>query len=160
MKLFIFCLLLITNANAIDDFNLNSAKSLYIVDGDSINLKMRIMGIDTAEIGQTCQKIANKNVNCGELSKIYLAKILTQTSGELLIKPVKIDNYYRILVQVYKDGIDIGAKMVKAGMAYSYKDTYLKEQNYAKAKKLGFWGFYQPPISPYKYRRARLNKHR
>jgi hypothetical protein len=34
-------------------------------------------------------------------------------------------------------------------MAYSYKNTYRKEEELAKSKKVGFWGFYKPPIKPY-----------
>ena len=38
-------------------------------------------------------------------------------------------------------------------MAYSYKDNYRQEEDLAKAEKLGFWGFYTPPIQPYKWRK-------
>jgi endonuclease YncB( thermonuclease family) len=43
--------------------------------------------------------------------------------------------------------------MVEAGMAFSYKDTYRKEEELAKEDKLGFWDFYTPPIEPYKWRK-------
>jgi endonuclease YncB( thermonuclease family) len=47
--------------------------------------------------------------------------------------------------------------MVESGMAFSYKDAYQQEEDLAKAEKLGFWGFYTPPIEPYKWRK--LNRH-
>jgi endonuclease YncB( thermonuclease family) len=43
--------------------------------------------------------------------------------------------------------------MVEAGMAYSYKDTYRQEEDLAKSKKIGFFGFHKPPIKPYKWRK-------
>jgi endonuclease YncB( thermonuclease family) len=78
---------------------------------------------------------------------------LKNLPDKLLIKPIGIDHYNRILVKVYKDNIDIGKLMVEAGMAYSYKDNYRQEEDLAKAEKLGFWGFYTPPIQPYKWRK-------
>ncbi|RUM83617.1 MAG: hypothetical protein DSZ17_02110, partial [Candidatus Thioglobus sp.] len=54
MKLFTLCLLLSINAIAdISSFTLSSEKTLYIVDGDSVSMQMRIKGIDTPEIKQT-----------------------------------------------------------------------------------------------------------
>lgn len=158
MKLFIFCLLLMANAFAIDEFTLNSEKTLYIVDGDSISLQMRIAGIDTPEITQPCERIPNRVIDCGRLSEYHLNKLLKNLSGKLHIKPKGVDHYHRILVSVYKADVDIGKRMVADGMAFSYKDTYKQTENKAKKNKRGFWGFYKPPINPYKYRKANKYK--
>ena len=153
MKLFTLCLLLSINALAdISSFTLSSEKTLYIVDGDSVSVQMRIKGIDTPEIKQKCRKTTFQVVDCGQLSKDYLKKVLQNLPGELLIEPIGIDHYNRILVKVYKGDTDIGKLMVEAGMAFSYKDTYRQEEDLAKAEKLGFWGFYTQPILPYKWR--------
>jgi pyruvate/2-oxoglutarate dehydrogenase complex dihydrolipoamide dehydrogenase (E3) component len=40
-------------------------------------------------------------------------------------------------VRVYKGDINIGKLMVESGMAYSYKNTYRKEEELAKSKKVG-----------------------
>ncbi len=158
MKLFTLCLLLSVNAIAnIGSFTLSSEKTLYVVDGDSISVQMRIAGIDTPEMLQKCRKTKIKTIDCGRLSKDYLKKFLQNLPGELLIEPVGIDHYSRVLVKVYKGSIDVGKLMVGAGMAHSYKDTYRKEEDLARAEKLGFWGFYTPPIEPYKWRK--LNRH-
>lgn len=119
---------------------------------------MRIADIDTPEITQTCQKTQHQTIECGRLSKGYLKKLLDKTPGKLLISPVATDHYHRILVYVYKGSINIGKLMVESGMAYSYKDSYRKEEDLAKSEKLEFCGFYKPPIKPYKYRKA--NKYR
>ena len=154
MKLFTLCLLLSINALAnIGNFILSSEKTLYIVDGDSISVQMRIKGIDTPEIKQKCRKTKFQVVDCGRLAKDYLKQVLKNLPGELLIEPVSIDYYNRILVKVYKGNVDIGKLMVESGMAFSYKDAYRQEEDLAKAKKLGFWGFHTQPIQPYKWRK-------
>ncbi|VVH58240.1 hypothetical protein BSPCLSOX_2933 [uncultured Gammaproteobacteria bacterium] len=157
MKLFILCFLLMGSAvSDVGNFILDSEKTLYIVDGDSVSLQMRLTGIDTPEITQTCEKTQHQTIDCGQLSKRYLQKLLRGISGRLLITPIAIDHYHRVLVRVYKGDINIGKLMVESGMAYSYKNTYRKEEELAKSKKVGFWGFYKPPIKPYRYRK--INK--
>jgi endonuclease YncB( thermonuclease family) len=154
MKLFALCLLLATNTLAnIGNFTLGSEKTLYIVDGDSISMQMRIAGIDTPEIRQKCSKTQFQVIDCGRLSKNYLKQTLQNLPGELSIEPVGVDYYNRILVRVYKGDVNVGKLMVEAGMAFSYKDTYRKEEELAKENKLGFWDFYTPPIEPYKWRK-------
>ena len=65
MKLFILCFLLIGSAfSDVGNFILDSEKTLYIVDGDSITLQMRIKGIDTPEITQTCEKTQYQTIDC------------------------------------------------------------------------------------------------
>ena len=154
MKLFVFALLISLNASSnISSFSLNSDKSLYIVDGDSVSLQMRIAGIDTPEIKQKCRKRVNQIIDCGRLSERYLQKLLKSIPGKITLEPIGIDHYQRVLVRVYKGGSNIGKLMVESGMAFSYKDTYRQEEELAKAEKLGFWGFYTPPIEPYKWRK-------
>ena len=91
MKLFIFCLWISVYSCV---YASESKQSLFIVDGDSINinvvlfldlaqapmeelgdkadLKMRIAGIDTPEIKQTCEIEEDQSIDCGVLSKDYL----------------------------------------------------------------------------------------
>ncbi len=156
MKLFTLSLLFCINVSAdIANFTLSSEKTLYIVDGDSISMQMRIAGIDTPEMQQKCRQTKSKIIDCGRLAKDYLKQVLQNLPGELLIEPAGIDHYNRILVKVYKGDVDIGQLMVEAGIAFSYKDTYRQEENLAKVEKLGFWGFDTPPIEPYKWRKMR-----
>lgn len=157
MKLFIFSLFVSFNVLAtISHFSLDSHKSFYIIDGDSISLQMRIAGIDTPELNQTCRKYVDQVIDCGQLSKRYLHKLLKSLSGELVILPVGIDNYQRILVRVYKGEVNVGKRMIESGMAFSYKDTYKQEEKVARTEKIGFWGFDTLPVKPYKWRK--LNK--
>ncbi len=141
----------------LENFTLDSEKTLYIVDGDSISMQMRIAGIDTPEIRQKCRQKINKVIDCGRLAKDYLKQVLRDLPGKLSIEPVGIDHYNRILVKVFKGDTNIGRLLVEAGMAYSYKDTYKVEEEKARLGEVGFWSFYTPPIEPYKWRK--LNRH-
>ena len=115
MKLFIFCLWFSLHSCI---FASESKQPLFIVDGDSINinvvlfldlaqapmeelddktdLKMRIAGIDTPEIKQTCEIEEGKSIDCGVLTKDYLQKLLESEPGDLVIKPIGVDYYHRI----------------------------------------------------------------
>jgi endonuclease YncB( thermonuclease family) len=63
MKLFILCFLVTINAFAkVGDFTPDSENTLYIVDGDSISMQMRLAGIDTLEMRQKCTKIQKDKV--------------------------------------------------------------------------------------------------
>ena len=63
MKLFILCFLFTINAFAkVGDFTLDSENTLYIVDGNSISMQMRLAGIDTLEMRQKCTKIQKDKV--------------------------------------------------------------------------------------------------
>ena len=172
MKLFIFCLWFSLH-NCI--FASESKQPLFIVDGDSVNinivifldlaqapmeelsdktdLKMRIAGIDTPEIKQKCEMEQGKSIDCGVLTKDYLHKLLESEPGDLVIKPIGVDYYHRILIRLFKGETDIGKKMVEEGMSYSYDSTYKIEETYAKENKLGFWNFFKPPVNPKTWRK-------
>ena len=167
MKLFIFCLFFSLHSFI---FAGESKQPLFIVDGDSVNinivlfldiaqtpteelgnkadLKMRIAGIDTPEIKQTCEIEQGKSIDCGILTKDYLKNLLASESGDLVIKPIGVDYYHRILIRLFKGETDIGKKMVEEGMSYSYDNTYKFEETYAKENRLGFWNFFKPPVNP------------
>tara|TARA_B100001105_G_scaffold249267_1_gene235980 strand:- start:6 stop:272 length:267 start_codon:yes stop_codon:yes gene_type:complete len=77
MKLFVlsFCVVLPVFSYT-GDMLLDSDKVFHIVDGDSINVRMRIAGIDTPEVNQKCKITENETIDCGVLSKIYFQKII------------------------------------------------------------------------------------
>ena len=167
MKLFVFCLWFSIYSCI---FANESKQSLFIVDGDSVNinvvlfldlaqapmeelsdktdLKMRIAGIDTPEIKQTCEIEEGKSIDCGVLTKNYLQMLLENEPGNLVIRPIGVDYYHRILIRLFKGETDIGKKMVEDGMSYSYDSTYKIEETYAKENRLGFWNFFKPPVNP------------
>ena len=176
MKLFVLCLLFsfCSFVGAQSDLK----HPLVIVDGDSVNidvllfldfakthqdsmddrtlLRMRIAGIDTPEWDQPCEKNYGEVISCGELSTQYLKSLLNNSHDELLIKPIGIDYYDRVLIRLFVGEINIGRQMVLEGMAYSYNEAYLKEERLARSEKRGFWAFSKPPINPKQWRK--MNK--
>ena len=173
MKFFVCCLVAIIHTIT---FANDSKQSLFVVDGDSVNvdlvvffdlakepiilkgnsgnLKLRIAGIDTPEIKQTCEIVKDQTIDCGTLATQFLKELLESVDDDLVIEPVGVDYYQRILVRLYKGKVNIGKRMVGQGMAYSYDDTYIKEELVAREKKLGFWSFNSPPINPKVWRKT------
>jgi hypothetical protein len=49
---------------------------------------LRLTGIDTPEITQTCEKTQHPTIDCGQLSKRYLQRLLREIPGRLLITPM------------------------------------------------------------------------
>jgi endonuclease YncB( thermonuclease family) len=59
-----------------------------------------------------------------------------------------------MLVKVFRNGQDIGALMVRSGIAFSYGSSYRTEERLAKKEKLGFWGYYKKPQKPSIWRKS------
>ena len=151
LKIIILLILLTSSGMAFADklskiIKLPSHKSLYVLDGDSVNIKTRIKGIDTPEIGQKCQPIFY-DIDCGKLAKRHLRNILSQIKGELNIKIIGYDKYNRALIRVFKGDTDIAKQMVLDGMAFSYYN-YSKSEQIARKNNTGFWGFNKVPKKP------------
>lgn len=155
---FLFLGVIILNYSVVAfEVSLPHYKSLYVLDGDSVNIKTRLKGIDTPEIRQTCQKKQFKVIDCGRLSQQYLRKLLKKTSGKIQLSWQGFDDYYRALISLKKGELDIAKQMVLDGYAFSYYN-YPDEQQQAKVNKRGFWGFFRPPEKPSKWRRENRTK--
>jgi endonuclease YncB( thermonuclease family) len=79
---------------------MDTAKALYVVDGDSISLSMRIKDIDTPETKQICRKIATEIINCGIIAKQHLQVLLNRLPGKLTIVPISTGHYGFILFEI------------------------------------------------------------
>lgn len=135
-----------------------------IYDGDTIkahfgggeSYKIRLIGMDAPE---SYYKGFSQG-DLGEISKQYLQNLL-QIGDKVLVRTEyeTIDQYGRILGYVYKNDIDIGLEMVRAGMAINYiidpnvgrAIEYSKAADHALSNKAGLLkdGF----IEPYLWRR-------
>ena len=130
-------------------------KVISITDGDTfkgltkkekIEIKYRIYGIDAPE----------KKQDFGAKSKEYLSELIAgKTVG---IKTDSQDGYGRYIVWVYTpEGKDVSAEMLKAGMAWHYKEydsseLYETLEITAKKKKTGLW-VYKAPVAPWDFRK-------
>jgi endonuclease YncB( thermonuclease family) len=163
MKKIRFFLILILFASQSCNQNVNDKKYNYFVqvvgisDGDTFKgltdnkeeIRFRIYGIDAPE----------KKQPFGNKSKQYLSDLIYGKKVGIVVQK-KRDRYCRPVVWVYTpDGKDVGAEMLKAGMAWHFKkynksQEYADLENVAKRDKLGLWND-KNPIAPWDYRKVK-----
>ena len=128
-------------------------KVVGIADGDTFTgltdinqqVKCRMYGIDAPE---KRQPFANRSKEA--LSYMIFGK-------EVRIKIEDKDRYGRAVVRVYSDGKDVSVEMIRAGMAWHYKE-YSKEREYAdleaeaRRQSVGLW-VDKNPVEPWKFRK-------
>ena len=136
-------------------------KAVSIADGDTFTLlvndneqvKIRIDGIDAPE----------KKQDFGNRAKQYLSDMIW--CKELTVNVSKKDRYGRSIGKVSTPEIpDVGLEMIKAGLAWQYRD-YNKDESYSKAERLarenkkGLW-IYKNPVRPQDFRKDNRNKNK
>jgi endonuclease YncB( thermonuclease family) len=110
---------------------------VHVSDGDTLKMNgttYRLWGIDAPELKQTCDN--------GWQAGAYAAGVLrglTDRGGVTCI-PKTTDKYGRTVAVCWVDGVDLGAEMVRQGMAWAftrYSRDYELQESYAKAAGLG-----------------------
>ena len=125
-----------------------------IIDGDTIRIgeeRIRFSGIDAPEINQTCT-YEGVEVFCGKISKSLL---VDKTSLEQVkcISEGK-DQYNRTLAECFVNGESLSRYLVRQGYAFAYRKyskKFIKDEDYAKEKKMGMWNM--KFLFPWDYRR-------
>ena len=126
-----------------------------ILDGDTydvmvngIQTRIRMYGIDAPEKGMDFYKV----------SKDYLASLCQ--GNEIRIEKTDTDRYGRTIARSYlPDGRELGAEMIKAGLAWHFK-KYSSDQDLAqfeiqaRENKIGLW-INDNPIAPWDYRKSK-----
>ncbi|MCF6302417.1 MAG: thermonuclease family protein [Devosiaceae bacterium] len=111
----------------------------HAADGDSIRIgdqRVRLLGIDAPELDQICLNDKGASWSCGERSKQRLAQLLS--SGNVLCNFEARDKFGRALSLCKVGNRDVGAILVREGLAVSYND-YPREEAIARASRLGIW---------------------
>ena len=136
-------------------------KAVSIADGDTFTLlingneqvKIRIDGIDAPE----------KKQDFGNRAKQYLSDMIW--GKELTVKVSKKDRWGRSIGKVSTPTIpDVGLEMIKAGLAWQYRD-YNKDEAYSEAERLarenkkGLW-IHKNPVRPQDFRKEKRNKNK
>ena len=122
--------------------NISFADNLKIIDGDTIILngeKIRFSGIDTPELKQTCMQ-DDQEVGCGMTAK----KLLVEKIGNAIPKCIREgkDVYKRTLAECFVNGESLSKFLVQNGYAFAYRKystKFIKDEEFAKANKLGMW---------------------
>jgi endonuclease YncB( thermonuclease family) len=117
------------------------------IDVDSLRVsgvEMRLKGLDAPEYAQMCRALSGADLPCGRTSRRALADMLRSSPVTCTVEGY--DRYSRRLVhcrmatrdQAASEGQDIGAVLVRTGMAVAYGD-YQAEEAEARAAKRGIW---------------------
>ncbi|QDG77685.1 thermonuclease family protein [Labrenzia sp. PHM005] len=117
--------------------------AVEVIDGDTLLVNgeaVRLYGIDALEAHQTCKEVRGQMWNCGADATRYLKKIVR--GGHLTCERIGQDSYGRTLGMCWVDGVYLNAKMVNAGMAWSfrkYASDYVHLEQNARSAKRGIW---------------------
>lgn len=116
-----------------------------VVDGDSLRIgevEIRLKGVDAPEMRQTCSR-GGHPYRCGEAAKRAMeAKV---GSRPIACRVEGRDRYGRSLARCRLDGQDLGAWLVREGLAVGYRD-YEPEEAAARSRRVGLWaGEFQRP---------------
>lgn len=114
----------------------------YVTDGDGLrvnNVEIRIAGLDAPEYDQ----IAKHNGRWFNFGRIVKSALIQEIGGkEVSVRIKEYDKFGRAIGTVRCNGRDIGAYLVKQGMAVSaYDKMYKEEENEARRLRRGQWQF-------------------
>jgi endonuclease YncB( thermonuclease family) len=114
-------------------------------DGDSLMVsgqELRLKGMDAPEFRQTC-KISGASTPCGREAFLALRRWLAR--GPVHCVGHERDRYGRLLAICRVNGTDIGADLVRNGLAIAY-GRYEAEEGEAKKAYRGIWsGTFERP---------------
>ncbi|MDE5099254.1 MAG: thermonuclease family protein [Trichodesmium sp. St16_bin4-tuft] len=140
----------------------NTAIVTKIIDGDSI--KANING-QVKNIRLACIDAMESNAPMGKQSKAVL-KSLIPIGTTIQLKIVQVDQYQRLVAEIYKNKELINKKMLEAGAAIIYprylnnckgnREKLEAAQQKAQNEKVGFWGLpINQQINPWNWRRKK-----
>jgi endonuclease YncB( thermonuclease family) len=116
----------------------------HISDGDSLRsgkLRIRLFGIDAPEKNQQCTNADGAKWACGETAQKMLESLVAK-APYLQCDLIDTDRYGRAVMKCFAGETDLGAALVRAGLALAYRQyssTYGADEDSAKTAKLGMW---------------------
>ena len=118
------------------------SQDIKITDGDTIKIngeKIRFSGIDTPELKQICVKDGVKN-SCGIKAKQILIDKISNNKVNCITEGK--DQYKRTLAECFVNSESLSSYLVKSGYAFAYRKyskKFIKDEDYARMKKIGMW---------------------
>lgn len=121
--------------------------TIEILDANKQTLRIRFNGIDAPEKAQAF----------GNAAKQYLSDLCYKKQVRVVIRDV--DRYGRSIGDVYLNGTHLNREMVRAGLAWHYKQYSKDEElarleNEARLNKVGLWRE-SDPMPPWNFRRLK-----
>jgi endonuclease YncB( thermonuclease family) len=130
------------------------AGTVKITDGDSFEIgatRIRLFGIDAPEGRQPCTRNSGP-WRCGDAATAELRRLVG--SREVVCNRRDEDDYGRVVAVCRSGNTDLGAAMVRAGLALAYRqfsNDYVDEENEARTARRGLWASEFTP--PWEWRR-------
>jgi endonuclease YncB( thermonuclease family) len=119
-----------------------------VYDGDSIEVegqRTRLYGIDAFELSQTCLDERGRPWRCGIAAKAALAERIEGQALQCVVLHEDRDGWY-VARCVGEDGADLGAYMVRSGLALADTAEYRADEAEARRRRVGAWeGAFMPP---------------
>jgi endonuclease YncB( thermonuclease family) len=112
--------------------------SAQVIDGDSLvvaGTEVRLYGIDAPERRQTCLR-GGLAWNCG--AEAAAALRAAAAGREVVCRPRDRDRYGRTVAVCVAGGVDLGAAMVKGGLAVAL-GAYAADEREARDARRGIW---------------------
>lgn len=116
---------------------------VHVLDGDTLDIageRIRLHGIDAPEAAQSCIDANRRPYPCGAVSTRALNALVAGKTVRCTTHDT--DRYGRSIAQCFADGRDIGATLVRNGMALAYRQysrSYVHEENTARRNRAGLW---------------------
>lgn len=132
------------------------AGAARIVDGDTLVVagrRIRLAGLDAPEMDQACLR-EGRDYPCGIVARDALRALLTGREPSCTIRGR--DRYGRDLGRCTVAGADVGANLVRRGLAVAY-GGYALEEAAARVSGAGLWA--GPFTRPDEWRRAHPHEH-
>jgi endonuclease YncB( thermonuclease family) len=103
--------------------------------------RLRLEGVDAFERRQICHDALDQVWPCGQIATERLKQLLARPDFSCRIDPEFTDRHAREFSVCFADGRDVGATLVREGLAFAYgRDRqYLPLENEAKAARRGAW---------------------
>ncbi len=121
-----------------------------IIDGDSLDfgkVRVRLYGVDAFERDQLCKRADGTHFPCGQDAKAMLGNLVGQDMVSCQKRTV--DLYGRVVAVCRVADFDVGAELVKAGLALAYRHysrDYINDEDEARAARRGAWeGSFEAP---------------
>lgn len=128
-------LILCLSAQAFADYgSAVVSKVISVYDGDTFkadikgyqsivgnNISIRVAGVDTAEIRANCSDEKAMAI----MGRDFTFKALSR-ANVIELREIKRGKYFRLVADVYIDGVNLGSELLKAGLAVEYgkKNTW------------------------------------
>ena len=113
-----------------------------VVDGDTLTVsgvRVRLEGIDAPELAQDCER-DGRSWRAGHAARRHLYRLVADRN--VTCRPVGRDGYGRVIAHCSAAGHDLGADLVRAGLAWAfvrYSTTFVADERVARRARIGIW---------------------